>query len=81
MQSPRAIRNSAIAYLVWCEATKAEWNITLQDLADKAAAYFNDASITVDVIRGICGKRSTAGQKWLQLIRCASPQMHPEYSA
>lgn len=81
MQSRREIRNGAIAYLVWAEANKAEWDVTLHELADKAAAYFNDASITVDVIRGICGKRTKGGQKWLQLIRCTTLPMHPEYAA
>lgn len=73
MHSPRAIRNASIAYLVWCEASRAEWDISLHDLADRAAAYFDDASITVDVIRGICGKKKTGGKKWLDLVRGTSP--------
>lgn len=80
MKSPRAIRNAAIAYVVWAEATKAEWNITLHDLADRAAQYFNDGSITVDVIRGICGKRKSGGKKWLDLVRVTSPTTLPDFA-
>ena len=69
MQSPREIRNAAIAYLVWCEATKAEWNITLADLTERVCEYFNDQSITINVVRGICQLRSMGGKTWLSLIR------------
>lgn len=72
MLTRKESRNAAIAYLVWCEATKAEWNITLAELTDRARTYFNDPSISLNVVRGICSTRSKGEKTWLNLLRTTS---------
>lgn len=79
MQSPREIRTAAIAYFVWCMASRAEWDLTLHELSDAAAAYFKDETIGVPVIQGICRTRRTQGKTWMQLIRCTTPAETPGF--
>jgi hypothetical protein len=69
MLSPTAIRNQALAYFIWCFATKEGWNVTLRDIAEAARDYFKDGMISVDVVRGICMHRRTQGKRWLDLVR------------
>lgn len=73
MKSISRLRNAAIAYVVYCEGSRAEWNVTLHDLAAKVSEYFADPDITVPVIQGICRTRKAQGQTWMHLMRCASP--------
>jgi hypothetical protein len=70
---PSKPRTMTIAHLVHYYATRAEWNMSLQELSDTISEYMNEM-IPVNMIRGICQSRKKGGVTWLHLLRCASPR-------
>ena len=58
-----------IAYLIWCEARRNEWNLTLKELSDTIADYMQDLTVTIPAVQRICASRSEDGKTWLNMLR------------